>query len=91
VKPRRAHAAAAPSDHILVSVKHCRQCVFAMSDDECGHPAAGSSGVEARAIVGVHSKCPLRCGPTIVQIDPTASDRAHCMVRGAAHTASPAR
>lgn len=69
-------------DHISVPVKHCRQCVFAdfarsarRSSPKlgaCVHPHA--SRVKSIRPTGLHRKCSLLIGPTIVHVDSRDSD-----------------
>ena len=62
-------------DHILVRTRACGTCVFANfaqpENAECHHPAADSCGVTtALQADSIHPKCPLRDGPTIIQLEP---------------------
>jgi len=58
-------------DRIVILVTDCGPCVFVTSaDGSCGHPAAGSCGVEAEAwaSTGGHRMS----GPTMVALKATA-------------------
>jgi hypothetical protein len=73
------------TDRILIPTKRCAQCVFAdfssadsrrgVGVGECHHPVAGISGVSTIRSRGVHGKCPLRSGPTVVHLDLSEAER----------------